>query len=186
MKLKIIGILAILFLFALGCTQLPVCGNGICETGESGICSTDCAITLTPSNHISNALLAVRNGGQTTTQSFTLQSNDMITGTNFVADGFDQRSIIIAAAGNGKFPEGKYEVNVDTSSGNGEDFSYFTYTGATDLKSKARVICELTGDTLDDILNISAEYITDAEGLDTAICEGDAIQPCCAIIIQEA
>ena len=45
--LKAFPIIALVALVALsGCLQPPVCGNGICETGESQTCPTDCEINL--------------------------------------------------------------------------------------------------------------------------------------------
>ena len=45
MKKSLFAIAIILILvFILGCTQLPVCGNGVCELNEnSGTCPSDCS-----------------------------------------------------------------------------------------------------------------------------------------------
>ena len=184
MKLKIIGILVILFVLALGCTQIPYCGNGICESGETGSCSSDCPIELTPNDHIANALSAVRNGGMTTTQSFELNPNQTIKSSQFNGLGFDSHSIVFAVEEN-LHNAGKITAeNEGDYSGNG--FSYLTYTGSTSQPVKAIVMCEQTGESLDETINISTDEIQDAENVDTAqdLCGADEFQPCCVVIIK--
>jgi hypothetical protein len=168
-ELMIAAIVAVAILFVL----LPIISGGF-------------SFNTTPGDAISNALSAVKDGGQTTSQEFSLEPNVIIKGTDFVSDGFDQRSIIVATAGDGKFPADRSTTDVQTSSGSGEDFSYFKYTGSTPQPAKAIVICEQTGDSLDDVIGISEDIVSGAEGLDTTICDGESVQPCCAVIIQRA
>ena len=179
MKLKIIGILVILFILALGCTQTSFCGNGVCESGEEGNCSSDCPIQLTPNDHIANALLAVKDGGMTTTQTFELNPNHTIKSSQFFQSGFDSHSIVFAVASN-LYDTGKFEAEFE------DDFSYLVHTGNTSQLTKAIVICEQTGESLEETISISTDEIQEAENADSVqdLCENDAYQPCCIVIIQ--
>jgi len=155
-----------------------------CEIGEEGSCSTDCQVTFTANDHIANALNAVKSGGQTTTQNFELTPNQVIKSSQFENFGFDSHSIIFAVE-NKLFDNGKITVENEGDYGS-DGFSYISYTGAFNLPVKAIVICEQTGNSLDETINISSELIQDAENIDTAqdMCGNDEYQPCCVVIIE--
>jgi len=165
-ELMIAAIVAVAILFVL----LPIISGGF-------------SFNTTPKDAISNSLSAVKDGGQTTSQDFDLQPNQTLKSSQFTDDGFDARSIIFAVE-NQLYKANKMVVD----NGGDLEFSYITYTGSTPQPAKAVVICEQTGELLDETIGISSEKIQDAMSASsvnvTDLCDVDEYQPCCVVIIE--
>ena len=163
-ELMIAAIVAVAILFVL----LPIISGGF-------------SFNTTPKDAISNSLSAVKDGGQTTSQDFALEPNQTLKSSQFTDNGFDAHSIVFAVSEQLK-DGGKVKVEIDG------DFSYITYTGSTPQPAKAIVICEQTGDSLDETIGISSDKIQDAIGASsvdvTKLCGEDEYQPCCVVIVQ--
>ena len=172
-ELMIAAIVAVAILFVL----LPIISGGF-------------SFNTTPKDAISNSLSAVKSGGQTTSQDFSIQPGQLISSTQFVEAGFDQRSLIFGVSDN-KFPY-DYAVESKTSSDSGLGFTIFRYEGSSAQTAKAVVICEQTGSSLQDVIDASVDNLsTDATYAviafdDDALCGEDDVQPCCAVVIQKA
>ena len=166
-ELMIAAIVAVAILFVL----LPIISGGF-------------SFNTTPKDAISNSLSAVKEGGQTTSQDFALAPNQTLKSSQFTDDGFDAHSIIFAVDAS-LFSAGKITVANEGDYQN-DGFSYITYTGSTAQPVKAIVICEQTGESLDETIGISTDKVKDAENADTAqdLCGTDEYQPCCVVIIQ--
>ena len=164
-ELMIAAIVAVAILFVL----LPIISGGF-------------SFNTTPKDAISNSLSAVKDGGQTTSQDFDLQPNQTLKSSQFTDNGFDAHSIVFAVSEQLE-AGGKIEVAIEN-----DEFSYLTYTGSTPQPAKAVVICEQTGESLDETIGISSEKIQDAMSASsvnvTDLCDVDEYQPCCVVIIE--
>ncbi len=164
-ELMIAAIVAVAILFVL----LPIISGGF-------------SFNTTPKDAISNSLSAVKEGGQTTSQDFTLEPSQTLKSSQFTDDGFDAHSIVFAVEDKlYSANSGKFEVQNSDS-----DFSYITYSGSTPQPAKAIVVCEQTGLSLEETIGISSSIIQDAENADnvTDLCQEEEYQPCCVVIIQ--
>lgn len=133
---------------------------------------------------ISNGLSSVKGGGSLTTQTFTLKKDDLLTSKSFSDKGFDQHSILFAI-------DSRLEnsfVDTGIKGSDPDDYSSFHYTGSTSLTVSARIICELTGTSLDDTLANDVDpssYLTEGDGETLCGPDGD-YQPCCMVILKRA
>jgi len=131
------------------------------------------AYTTTPTDAIANALSAVRDGGQTTSQDFILHPGSIIKSKNFADDGFGEKDIIF-------YTKGQFQNYLTTSIT--ENFSYLE-TKENPIKATATVICGKTSEELNNLLEKSnLEFVKNIEPND--FCEND--YACCAVIISEA
>ncbi|MFA5357667.1 MAG: hypothetical protein WC874_01780 [Candidatus Izemoplasmatales bacterium] len=163
-ELMIAAIIAVAILFVL----LPIINNLITPSGSAR-------------DNIANTLNAVKNGGAQTSQEFVLKKDDTLTSKQFSKEGFDQHSIIFETSSS---LAGNNLIYLPPSSAE-EAFSQFIYKGATQLKAKASVYCEATGQSLADTigpleLDISGEADMEICGLD------GEYQPCCLVVIKRA
>jgi len=162
-ELMIAAIVAVAILFVL----LPIL------SGIQGGGTIDAA-----KNTIANGLSSVKNGGAMTTQEFTLQKDDLLTSKMFSDKGFDQHSIVFDV-------ETPIQPNFEATIGDG--YSFFKYNASTNITVVARVVCEITGDSLQQTLdganiayNNSPVDLCGAEGAD------EVYQPCCIVILKRA
>lgn len=179
---KLILIFSLIFsvLFLLGCTgtEMAICGDGICSEVERDptspyYCPQDCEEL--PVREIGNSLSSVRTGGSVLTRAFTLNNGDIISSFDFIGYGFDPRSINFGYKMS-LDRQGAFEIN------SLRDGSVVNYVGLTPLPSRARVICQLTQDLLEDILYSSR--IIDEYYIHDTYCE-DA-QPCCVVLFERS
>jgi len=166
-ELMIAAIVAVAILFVL----LPIISGGF-------------SFNTTPKDAISNSLSAVKDGGQTTSQDFSLQPNQTLKSSQFTDNGFDAHSIIFAVEAS--FYDSDTMEVLNSGDFDSDGFSYLTYSGSTPKPVKAIVICEQTGESLNETIGISSDKIQDAENVLTGevLCGVDDYQPCCAVIIQ--
>ena len=177
-ELMIAAIVAVAILFVL----LPIISGGF-------------SFNTTPKDAISNSLSAVKTGGQTTSQDFALEPNQTLKSSQFTDNGFDARSIIFAIEDK-LYDSGKFIVANDEDL----EFSYLTHTGSTSQPVKAIVICEQTGESLEETIKISTPKVQEAINGDDkpigesaaddtdesalTLCGPDEYQPCCIVIVQ--
>lgn len=160
-ELMIAAIVAVAILFVL----LPILGG--LDTGATG----------GPRDAVSNSLSAVRTGGNQISTAFNLENGDSISSLDFIRDGFDQRSIHFG-----------YHVNLDRMGDVfevgelGEGGQIITYSGTTRLPARARVICQLTENLLEQALTagrILNNYVEYGQRCEEA-------QPCCLVLIERS
>jgi hypothetical protein len=126
-------------------------------------------------------LNAVKNGGSQTSQEFVLKKDETLTSKQFSKEGFDQHSIIFAKVG----------IETLTVNENSTEFSQFVYTGATQIRAKAAVYCEATGESLDETLvGVSLDSVEMGQ-LDppSSLCSPERegqYQPCCLVVLKRA
>jgi hypothetical protein len=133
-------------------------------------------VTGDPKTAIGNALASVKNGGQVTTQSFSMNEGDTVTGIDFEDKGFEAASIVFVP---GVFEDQSFfTVNNDEETDSDELYGYIRYTGKTARTLRASVYCQATGDRLGSVLGIAEiDY-------DSKLClEDEDIQPCCAVVL---
>ena len=171
-ELMIAAIVAVAILFVL----LPILSN---INNQGGVQAAKDAI--------SNGLASVKGGGPITTQSFDLGKDDLLTSKMFADKGFDQHSIVFDVDNSLAGSSTQYVVETT------EVYSFVRYTGSTGVTVVARIICEQTGDSLDETLGDT--------GLDTTLYDGtggealcgnstddtsEVYQPCCIVILKRA
>jgi hypothetical protein len=129
--------------------------------------------TQDPKTVISNGISAISPSGTTTTQNFVIRKMERVDIVDFVTrTGLDSENMF--------FVKGKLCGNDFLDVGNG---AYVEYTGSTDLKARAKVVCKQTAE----LLNTSLDTYRDAEydiSVDPMSYCNDA-QPCCAIILEK-
>ena len=190
---KIIFTLALIFsvLFLLGCTQTPqLCGDGICSSGEK--CESDCGIIIddggieivetSAHEEISNALSAVKSGGQTQTQSFTMESGDLVTSQDFEENGFEAASILFGLEDFEQNEDNGFSVGIEGDEVDG--FAWLRYLGGKTFV-QANIICQATGSRLLNTLDVAGFENLD---VDQELCLNgdDQIQPCCVVVLESA
>jgi len=145
----------------------------------------DVGVSGNPKTEIGNALSAVKNGGQTQTQTFQMKKNDLITSQDFEEKGFDTASVLFALEDFENDDEATgFSVGTE---GDKEDggFSFVRYMGNTPRNVTASVLCQATGTRLGNTLAVSGFENVDDGTFDDLCADGDDdIQPCCAVIIK--
>ena len=123
---------------------------------------------------ISNAIQ--QSGGDNTSIKFTIDAKQMITGkTIATAKDLDSRTILFDK---GDFTDEDFEVDFG---GSDKSWTYIQSKRGTATDVKARVICEVTGSSLNDTLSV-AGLTTKLNPTD--LCGEDEFQPCCIVILK--
>jgi hypothetical protein len=138
-------------------------------------------VNSNPTESIATAIGSAAPTGEANAQQFSLEGNDLISGTDLANEAdLDPRSIVLFE---GELEE-RFECDTEDSTATGEPYSYCKYTRTTASSAKAKIYCSVTGNDLIDKLNLALD--SDMEWDDKIIedvCEEDTYQPCCAAIM---